>query len=213
MDAMTTFVAADLDEQTRYKLLTGLVVPRPIGWIGTRSAAGILNLAPYSFFTMVAGTPPTVLFAPGLTARRKDSLVNAEATGEFTVNVVTEEVAAAMNLTSGEYPPEVDEFALGGLTPVTGQVVQAPMVAEAKASLECRVTRIVEVGRPPGAAVVFGEVLRIHVRDEVLDGTRIDHEALRAVGRMAGDGYCTTRHRFEMARPGRAQPTNDGSKP
>jgi len=213
MERKTTFVAADLDEQTRYKLLIGLVVPRPIGWIGTRSADGIANLAPYSFFTMVAGTPPTVLFAPGLTVRRKDSLVNAEATGEFTVSVVTEEGAEAMNSTSGEDPPDVDEFRLAGLTPVVGEVVEAPMVAEAKANLECRVTQIVEVGRPPGAAVVFGEVVRIHVRDEVLDGTRIDHEALRAVGRLAGNGYCTTRDRFEMARPGAGQPTIEGSNP
>jgi flavin reductase (DIM6/NTAB) family NADH-FMN oxidoreductase RutF len=201
MDGKITFIAAELDERSRYKLLIGLVVPRPIGWIGTRGPDGTANLAPYSFFNMVAGTPPTVLFAPGLTMRRKDSLVNAEATGEFTVNIVTEEVAGAMNLTSGEYPPSVDEFALAALTPVPGQVVSAPMVAESKANLECRVTQIVEVGSPPGAAVVFGEVLRLHVLDDVLDGTRVDHERLLAVGRMAGDGYCTTRDRFSMARP------------
>jgi flavin reductase (DIM6/NTAB) family NADH-FMN oxidoreductase RutF len=201
MDGKITFVAEALDETTRYKLLIGLVVPRPIGWIGTRSSDGTPNLAPYSFFNVVAGTPPTVLFAPGLTLRRKDSLVNVEETGEFTVNIVSEEVAAAMNVTSGEYPPEVDEFALAGVTAMPGEAVAAPMVAESKANLECRVTQIVEVGSPAGAAVVFGEVLRLHVRADVLDGTRIDHESLRAVGRMAGDVYCTTRDRFEMARP------------
>jgi flavin reductase (DIM6/NTAB) family NADH-FMN oxidoreductase RutF len=202
MDHKTTFVAADLDEVTRYKLLIGLVVPRPIGWIGTLGPDGVPNLAPYSFFNVVAGTPPTVLFAPGLTVRRKDSLVNAETTGEFTVSIVTEEVAEAMNLTSGEYPPEVDEFALAGLTAVPGEVVVAPLVAESKVNMECRVTQIVDVGSPPGAAVVFGEVLRLHVLADVLDGTRIDHSRLLAVGRLAGDGYCTTRDRFSMTRPG-----------
>lgn len=197
----TVFAADSLDGADRYKLLVGLVVPRPIGWIGTISRAGVANLAPYSFFNIVAGTPPTVLYAPGLTVRVKDSLANARETSEFTVNIVTEELAEAMNLTSGEYPPEVDEFALAGLTAVPGDIVGAPMVAEAKANLECRVTQIIEVGSPPGAAVVFGEVLRFHIRPEVLDGTRVDHEALRAVGRMAGDGYTTTRDRFEMPRP------------
>ncbi len=201
MHGKTSFLLGDLDETTRYKLLIGLVVPRPIGWIGTMGPDGVPNLAPYSFFNMVAGTPPTVLYAPGLSRRRKDSLANAEATGAFSVNIVTEEVAEAMNLTSGEYPPEVDEFALAGLTAVPGEVVGAPMVAESKANLECRVTQIVAVGNPPGAAVVFGEVLRLHVLDEVLDGTRIDHGRLRAVGRLAGDGYCTTSDRFTMARP------------
>lgn len=201
MTPKKTFVAADLEGSDRYKLLTGLIVPRPIGWIGTISAAGIANLAPYSFFNIVVGTPPTVLFAPGLRVRVKDSLANARETGEFTVNIVTEETAEAMNLTSGEYAPDVDEFALAGLTAVPGEAVAAPMVDEAKANLECRVTRIVEVGSPPAAAVVFGEVLRFHIRPEVLDGNRIDHGMLRAVGRMAGDGYTTTRDRFEMRRP------------
>jgi flavin reductase (DIM6/NTAB) family NADH-FMN oxidoreductase RutF len=197
----TVFAADALDGADRYKLLTGLVVPRPIGWIGTLSVDGVANLAPYSFFNLVAGTPPTVLYAPGLTQRVKDSLANARDTSEFTVNIVTEELAEAMNLTSAEFPPDVDEFAVAGLTAVPGEVVKAPMVAEAKANLECRVSRIVEVGDPPGAAVVFGEVVRFHIRPEVLDGTRIDHGALRAVGRMTGDGYTTTRDRFEMPRP------------
>jgi flavin reductase (DIM6/NTAB) family NADH-FMN oxidoreductase RutF len=201
MNPKTTFNPADLDGVDRYKLLIGLIVPRPIGWIGTAAEDGTANLAPYSFFNVVAGTPPTVLFAPGLTQGVKDSLANARTSGEFTVSIVTEDLAEAMNVTSGEYPPEVDEFVVAGLTAVKGVAVEAPMVSEAKANLECRVTRIVDVGEPAGAAVVFGEVVAIHVQNEVLDGTRVDHEALRAVGRMAGDGYATTRDRFEMPRP------------
>jgi flavin reductase (DIM6/NTAB) family NADH-FMN oxidoreductase RutF len=201
METKTAFDAETLDRTDRYKLLSGLVVPRPIGWIGTRAPGGALNLAPYSFFNLVVGTPPTVMFCPSTAERTKDSLANARSTGEFTVNIVTEETAEAMNLTSGEYPPEVDEFAVAGLTPMAGEAVAAPLVAEAKANLECRVTQIVEVGDPPGAAVVFGRVLRILVDPDVLDGTRIDHGRLRAVGRLAGDGYVTTRDRFDMKRP------------
>ena len=201
MDDKTTFDAETLERTDRYKLLSGLIVPRPIGWIGTRAADGTLNLAPYSFFNLIVGTPPTVMFSPSTAERTKDSLANARDTGEFTVNIVTEETAEAMNLTSGEYPPEVDEFAVAGLTPVPGETVAAPLVAEAKANLECRVTQIVEIGDPPGAAVVFGRVQRIHVDPAVLDGTRIDHTELRAVGRLAGEGYATTRDRFEMKRP------------
>jgi flavin reductase (DIM6/NTAB) family NADH-FMN oxidoreductase RutF len=186
-----------------YKLLIGLIVPRPIGWIGTRDREGVRNLAPYSFFNVVSGQPPTVLFSAG--RRRgdaKDSAANALATGEFTVNIVTEEVAAAMNLTSGDYPPDVDEFALAGLTSRPGDVVAAPMVNEVKAALECRVTRRVDIGDPVTNTVIFGEVVLVHISGEVLDGTRVRPDVLRAVGRMAGNGYVTTADSgFEMERP------------
>ncbi len=202
MTDKTAFDTAALDPVDRYKLMTGLIVPRPIGWVGSIAADGRRNLAPYSFFNMVAGVPPTVIFAPGRTQRVKDTLANVAATGEFTLNMVTQELAEAMNLTSGEYGSEVDEFEVAQLTPISGDVVAAPMVAEAKANLECRVTQIVDVGEPPTASVVFGEVLRIHVRTDLLDGTRVDHRELRAVGRMAGDGYATTAGGlFQMKRP------------
>lgn len=201
-DATTTFDLSDLSGRDRYKLLIGLVVPRPIGWVGTIGPTGVPNLAPYSFFNVVAGTPPTVLFSAGRSVRDKDSYVNARETGEFTLSIVTEEVAEAMIATSGEYGPEVDEFAVAGLTPVTGTVVAAPYVAEAKAALECRVSQIVEVAPSPANVVVFGEVLRVHAADSVLDGTRIDPHALKAIGRMAGSGYTTTAGGyFEMERP------------
>jgi len=128
----TTFDPSELEGVDRYKLLTGLVVPRPIGWIGTLGQDGRPNLAPFSFFTVVAGTPPTVLFSPGRrTGTPKDTLANALAKGEFTVNVVDEPLAEAMNLTSGEYAAEIDEFALAGLDARPGDVVDAPLVLEA----------------------------------------------------------------------------------
>ncbi len=201
--AKTDFVAAALDPIDRYKLLTGLVVPRPIGWIGSVDGAGVRNLAPFSFFNVVSGTPPTVLFSPGRRdGRPKDTLANVQQTREFTVNVVSEHVAEAMNATAAAVEPAADEFDLAGLTAAPGAEVGAPLVAEALANLECRVDRIVDLGDPPRNSVVFGTVLRIHVAEHVLDGTRVDPVALRAVGRMAGGAYTrTTDGYFEMERP------------
>jgi flavin reductase (DIM6/NTAB) family NADH-FMN oxidoreductase RutF len=195
------FDVADLDARDRSKLVLGLVVPRPIGWIGTTSAEGVDNLAPYSFFNAVSSSPPTVMFSSGMRSRIKDSLRNARDSGEFTWNLVSEEVAEAMNLTSQDYPSGVDEFEVAGLTAIRGQLVDAPLVAEAKANFECRVVDIVEVGEPPASSVVFGEVVRIHVREDLLDGTRIDLEGLKAVGRLAGGGYSRVNDLFWMERP------------
>lgn len=192
-----------VDPMDAYKLLIGLVVPRPIGWIGSRAADGTRNLAPFSFFNAVAATPPTVIFSPLLVdGGRKDTLRNVEETGEFTVNMVSAELAETMNLTSGRYPPDVDEFELAGLTPVDGHKVAAPMVGEAKANLECVVSALVPVGGPPmGSTIVVGEVVAFHVRDDLLDGTRVDQRALDLIGRMGGPSYTRTRDTFAMERP------------
>lgn len=189
-----------IDRQDRSKLLTGLVVPRPIGWIGTTGPAGD-NLAPYSFFNLVVTTPPILLFCPGRSRRDKDSLVNVLATREFTVSIVTEHVAAAMNLTSAEVGPEVDEFRLAGVTKATGEAVGAPFVAEAAAAFECRVTDVHDVGEGPAGSVVYGQVLRVHVDEDLLDGTRIRFERLQAVGRLAGSWYTRTTDLFTLERP------------
>lgn len=194
------FDTATLSPADRAKLLSGLVVPRPIGWIGTRGPRGD-NLAPFSFYNLVVTSPPTLLFCPGMSRRSKDTLRNVAETGVFTASVVTDGVAEAMNLTSGEYPEDVDEFTLAGLTKAEATVVDAPMVGEAVASLECVMTRIVPVGEGPAASVVFGEVVRIHVDPGVLDGTRIRFEQLRAVGRLAGPWYSRTGELFSMERP------------
>ena len=189
----TSFDPQELGGTDRYKLLTGLIIPRPIGWVGTVAADGTRNLAPYSYFNAVAATPPTVIFSTGRPqGRTKDSLANVIATGEFTLSIVDESLTDAMHSTSTTYPPEIDEFAEAKLTAAWGDVVKAPFVAEARAALECRVTQIVDLGDPVSASVVFGHVLRIHVADEVLDGTRINHRKLRAVGRIAGTTYVTT---------------------
>ncbi len=200
---MTTFIPSEISHQDAYKLMTGLVVPRPIGWIGTADAEGRPNLAPYSFFQCVATNPPVVLFSAGIAdGFEKDSLVNARATREFTFNLVDAATAEAMNKSAAQLERGVSEFEFAGLTPEPSEVIAPPKVAEAKASFECQVTQIIELGeRPNQNAVVFGEVVRIHVDDDVLDGTRINFEALDAVGRLAGNLYATTRDSFDITRP------------
>ena len=200
---MATFTLSDLAGIDRYKLLTGLIVPRPIGWIGTVDGDGVHNLAPYSFFNCVSATPPTVVIGTGHRAGSpKDTLSNLRETGVFTVSIVTEGVVEAMNATSAEVPPDVDEFAEAGLSTVIGSSVGAPYVGEAKASLECEVNQIIPLGDPPTSWLVVGDVRIIHVDDDLLDGTRIDPQRLEAIGRFAGSDYCTTvEGLFSLERP------------
>jgi len=187
----------------RYKLLTGLIVPRPIGWIGSADRDGIANLAPYSFFQAVATNPPVVLFSAGVSGGRiKDSLANVRSSGVFTANLVDVELASAMNETAAEVAPDVDEFGIAGLTAKRFGTVDAPGVAEAKAVLECRVIDEKVIGDADQSnVIVFGEVVCFHIADEVLDGTRIDPITLDAVGRLAGSNYATTRDLLVLDRP------------
>lgn len=198
-----TKIVFDLDDaesRDRYKLLTGLVVPRPIGWIGTRRQDGTNNLAPFSFFNVVSTNPPVVLFSAGSHRdRRKDTSTLAEGRGEFTVNIVSENVVHAMAVTSGSFTADDDEFAIAGLTAVDGVRVDSPLVAESPANLECTVRQVIELGERTN--LVLGDVIVIHVEDDVLDGTRIDNDSLRAVGRMAGATYIDTRDPFDIPRP------------
>lgn len=200
---MRTFDRSDLAPADGYKLLIGLVVPRAIGWIGSRSPDGIDNLAPFSFFTAVAATPPTIMFStirPG--GHRKDTLSNVTTTGAFTVNVATEELAERMNATAASVEPGVDEFDLAGVTAVDAASVAAPAVAEARAVMECTTVDTIDVGEPPMAAtMVLGRVERFVIDERLLDGTRIDQAELRAIGRMGGPLYTRTRDVFGMDRP------------
>jgi flavin reductase (DIM6/NTAB) family NADH-FMN oxidoreductase RutF len=146
-----------------------IVGPRPIGWVSTRAANGVLNLAPYSFFNAFNYTPPIVGFC---SIGHKDSVRNAQATGEFVWNLVTRDLAEAMNQTCAAVPPEVDEFALAGLTPQPSRIVGVPRVKESPVTFECRLSQIVQLSSAAGAPVdswlVLGEVVGVHIDQRLL---------------------------------------------
>lgn len=198
--------SATTSPQDIYKLLVGSVVPRPIAFVSSVSPEGVANLAPFSFFTVASANPPVVCFTPMVPASGricKDTLRNVRAAGEFVVNIVSEDFVEQMNLCSGDYPPEVDEFQLSGLTAVSSDRVGPARVGESRVSMECKLIEIVEVSEKPlGGSLVLGEVLRFHIADEVSDGNgRILPDQLRAVGRMGGTSYTRTKDRFELERP------------
>ena len=188
-----------------YKLMIGVIVPRPIAFVSSIDAAGVRNLAPFSYFTACSSNPPVVCFCTSVRAEprpHKDTLRNIEATGEFVVNIVSEEFAEKMNMCSADVPPEVDEFVLSGLTPLASDLVKPPRVAESKAQMECRLHQIVRVSDKPGGGIlVLGEIVRFHVLEELLDGFRVDPDKLNAIGRMGGPSYVRTHDRFNMERP------------
>jgi flavin reductase (DIM6/NTAB) family NADH-FMN oxidoreductase RutF len=193
-----------LPAEARYKLLTSTVTPRPIAWVVTRSAAGAVNAAPFSFFNVLAGDPPTVGISIGNRApgQPKDTLANIQATGEFVVNLVSRDNAEAMNRTATEFPPGVDEVAAAGLTRLPSVKVTPPRIAESPVAFECKLFQAIPLG--PGNTLVLGHVVAMHVRDDaVLDAMRhyIDVPKLDLIGRMhGGGGYATTRDQFQIPR-------------
>ncbi|MBI3681220.1 MAG: flavin reductase family protein [Acidobacteria bacterium] len=191
-----------------YKLMIGSIVPRPIAFVSTVSPEGARNLAPFSFFNGVCPNPPVVCFCasfrqgPDGALAKKDTLRNVQQTGEFVVNIVSEDFAEAMNLASGDYAPDVDEFVVAGLTPLASVLVKPPRVQQARVQMECRLIQVVTVSeRPLGGSVVLGEVVLFHIDDAVVDNFRIDPDKLRAIGRMGGNTYARTTDRFDLARP------------
>jgi len=202
---MLSFDPAKESPTDIYKLMVGAIVPRPIAFVSSVDKDGILNLAPFSYFSAVCSKPATVLFCcavrSGLNGT-KDTLRNIVATGEFVINVVSEEIAAQMNQCAAEVAPEVDEFALSGLTPIASEVVRAPRVAESPVQMECQLREIVRISdQPGGASIVIGNVARFHVRDDVFEDFRVDPDKLRAIGRMGGPTYTRTLDRFDIERP------------
>lgn len=192
------------DYRNVYKLMVGVIVPRPIAFVSTISVDGRLNLAPFSFFTAISANPPVICFSPMIRGDNvcKDTLNNVRATHEFVVNVVSEDFKAQMNVCSGEYPAGVDEFEKSGLTPVASRLVKPPRVLESRVNLECRLVQIVDVSaKPLGGSIVLGEVVLFHVNDAIFDHFKIDPDKLKPIGRMGGPTYTRTTDRFEMERP------------
>ncbi len=187
--------------------LNALVAPRPIGWIATVSSAGEVNLAPFSYFNAFSADPPVVGFAPNAkpaTDGPKDSLANVREVPEFTVSIVSVELAAAMNETSRAVPRGVSEFELAGLSAAPSRMVRPPHVGEARGVLECRVVQIVELPSRPGGRgshLVLGEVVGVHIDDALIRSGRVDTLALRPVSRLGYFDYSVVESLFEMPRP------------
>lgn len=181
-----------------------IITPRPIGWISSRSADGIDNIAPYSFFNGIAYVPPQVMFSTTTTKADqeigKDSLANVRDTGVFCVNVVEAAARDAMNATAEHLPKEVDEFAHAGISRAECKTIACPRVADAPAAMECKLTQIV---RLPGEGnfVVFGEVTGIHLRDDCIVDGKFDATVYHPLARMGYRDYAIVHEVFELARP------------
>ncbi|MCA0964859.1 flavin reductase family protein [Salipiger bermudensis] len=181
---------------------TALVTPRPIGWVSSRNPDGVPNLAPYSFFNAAATHPPFVMLS---STPRKDSLTNIEATGVFAINIVGADLAEAMNRSSAAVAPEVDEFALAGLTARACRSIDAPCVAESAVVIECILNRVVSLepksGLPCNTHIVFGEVTGIEIADHVLRDGRVRTDLIRPLSRLGYMDYAVTDTTFEILRP------------
>jgi len=197
-----------------YNLLISAVVPRPIAWVSSLSASGQPNLAPFSFFNAVCAKPPLLAFAPGMRSPKKsgatgevagepkDTLRNIRETKEFVVNVVTYELAEAMNLTSGDYDASINEFEVAKVASAPSKVVRPRRVAESPVSFECKLHQILDFNpAPEGGSLVIGEIVSIHISERHLKEGRLDRNSLDLIGRMGGMQYARTTQRFEMARP------------
>ena len=200
----------EYDHKDIYKLMVSSIVPRPIAFVSSIDSQGRSNLAPFSYFTLGSSNPPLVIFCPshrGPGKPRKDTLHNIIDAAEFVINVVSEEFLPQMNSTSAEFPPDVDEFVVSGLTPVPSVRVKPLRVEEAHVQMECKLSQIVTLSeKPGGGSIVVGEVLLFHVDSSVLVDVEesifnINPDKLRAVGRMGGTAYSRTLDRLDLERP------------
>jgi flavin reductase (DIM6/NTAB) family NADH-FMN oxidoreductase RutF len=199
-----SIAVSDLDPRVAYRLLTSVVVPRPIGWISSISADGQANLAPFSFFNAVGGPPPIVMVSVSQRAGGagpKDTVRNVEETREFVAHVVDRRLAEQMNATSGEWPHGVDEFERAGLARVASTDVRPFRLTEAVVALECRLTQVVPV-EGTGYTMLLGQVVRFHLRAGLMrEGGLADPRVLDPIARLGGDEYTALGEVFEMIRP------------
>jgi flavin reductase (DIM6/NTAB) family NADH-FMN oxidoreductase RutF len=177
--------------------LNAVIAPRPISWISTVSKGGAYNLAPHSYTTVASQNPPVVLF---VSIGRKDSIRNIEETGCFVYNVGSHAMVERINRTSADFPPEVSEFEWAGLTPIPSMHIAAPRVAEAPVQMEATLFDIYRVGATDNA-IVMGEIVALHVADNLFDGDRVETARLDPVGRMDGSLYAAMGHVFSLKRP------------
>lgn len=199
------FDPLDLDQKAVYKLLTGSVIPRPIGWISSLSKDGVPNLAPFSYFNAVGEDPPHVMFSTTRGGNaNKDTLNNVLATGEFVVNMVTEDNVEKMNHTSQIVAPEISEFELAGLTPLPSLKVKPARVKESPITMECQLVHhyTLEDHKHGGATIVIGRIVMFHIDESVLlDDHKINMQTYRPVARLAGTNYSKLGEIFSIKRP------------
>jgi flavin reductase (DIM6/NTAB) family NADH-FMN oxidoreductase RutF len=191
------FNMKNLEPRNRYKLLTGVIVPRPIALVTTLDLEGRVNAAPYSFFNAIGSDPPIVALGPGKT---KHTFHNIRTTQEFVVNLVSEEIMEAMNTTATDFPEGINELEVAGLNIAASRQIKAPRILESPVSLECKLDTILEIGNN---RVVIAEVLEIHIADQFVDAEKfyVDSQGLQLIGRMGGlGGYTRTRETFQIPR-------------
>jgi flavin reductase (DIM6/NTAB) family NADH-FMN oxidoreductase RutF len=188
-----------------YRALIGAVTPRPIAWVTTLDGQGRVNLAPFSFFNAFGANPPIVVFSPTLRrdGSKKDTLLNLESIPEFVLNAAVEDLALKINASSTELPRGQSEVDYTGLTLQPSSKVRPPRIAESPVHLECLVRQVMSIGEGPIAAnLVIGEVLFIHIEDNLLDSHgQIDPRKLHTIARLGGSYYCRSTNLFEMERP------------
>ena len=192
------------DFTQNYKFLIGGILPRPIAVVATKNKDGSNNLAPFSFFTGVSAKPMIIAFCPLIrssTEEKKDTVLNIEREKEFVINMCTKDIADKVNLASTELPYGDDEFIFSGLTPIPGEKVKAPRVKESPLHYECVLRDILSYGEEKGAGrLITGEVIKVHVREDILDQGRILTQKANPVGRGAGNDWFTTDNPFQMER-------------
>lgn len=192
----------NLDSSSLYKLLTGSIIPRPIAWISSIDENGINNLAPFSYFNIV-GEKHIMFSTAKNKGNNKDSLNNILANGEFVLNMVTEDVVEAMNMTSAELPSDKDEFEYANLTPINSKLINPKRVKESKISFECKMIHTYIMPHPEnnGATMVIGEIVMMHFDDDVLfDNYKINMENYKPVSRLAGSNYSKIGEVFSIKR-------------
>ncbi len=198
--ASRQWIVGESDPRQIAGIVKASVVPRPIAWVSTRGADGVGNIAPHSYFMTLADVPPVLGF---VSSGRKDTLRNIEATGDYVINILGDDLTEAMNLTSADFPASEDEFLWAGLTPEPSESVAAPRVAEAPVAFELRHRETRDYGTADAPSyLIVGDVVRIRVHGRVLDGHHVLPEQLRAVARMGGPAtYVRTTDRFDIDRP------------
>ena len=198
------FDSLKTDGSVLYKLLTGTIIPRPIGWISTIDENGINNIAPFSFFNAVGEDPPHLMFSTVRSGNKnKDTLNNVLQNKQFVVNLVTEETVEQMNMTSQSVDSEVDEFELAKLTPIDSIFIKPKRVKESYVHFECEMVHhyFLEDHKNGGACIVIGKILTMHINDDILmEGNRINLDKYKPVARLAGSNYSKIGEIFSIKR-------------